>query len=557
MSDRIHAIFAALCLGLLASMAHADGKAFSVSARPPTMPDQRAMIVWDGSVETLLIDTTIEGADGAAAWVVPVPGAPEVFEVEAGLFPTLQVVMQPRLLDSRNGATAAVILCWMALIILGAAAARCRGGLGCFALSFVLVLGVLGVGLLMPALGTPRGLGPVSTPGDASVVVSRERVGLYEVAVLQSDEAGGIAEWLDSAGFQVDAAAREAIAEYAAEGWYFVASKLAPASGSGATAIAPHPLGLRFVATEAVYPMRLTGTQDRDLRVDLFVFGDQMAGAHGFAVERCAELEWLPQQEGDGQSWRQPAKQHRWPSERVAVGQPQLHALLVGKATTGTWLAATLTPGDMGRDVSLSWVEPRLQGNTVISRRYAAARAWKTWAGALLFGSVVIFFCWGKETPRKRVSRIAVGGLLVVPIMAGVGVFLTDRGVRTTSTESPMYLLMTHQDIRGELSDRLYERAETDSAWARQLTPAEAERIVREQLTEVASSSLGRHAEPWQNTILGIPMREAVEPGGYRIWHDEVGVWYSCYDLAGQETAERIWSIPEKPAEPIPDSTGG
>lgn len=47
----------------------------------------------------------------------------------------------------------------------------------------------------------------------------------------------------------------------------------------------------------------------------------------------------------------------------------------------------------------------------------------------------------------------------------------------------------------------------------------------------------------WQNPILGIPMREAAEPGGYRLWHDETGVWYAYYDLAGQETAIRIWSV--------------
>jgi hypothetical protein len=544
-------------LGLLCPGALADGKAFTLAARQPTMPDQRAMIVWDGSVETLLIDTTIEGADGAAAWVVPVPGAPEVLEVEAGLFPTLQVVMQPRLLDSRNGAAAAVILCWMALIILGAAAARSRGGHGCFALSLVLVLGVLGVGLLMPALGTPRGLGPVTAPGDASVVVSRERVGLYEVAVLQSDEAGGIVEWLDAAGFQVDSAAREAIAEYAAEGWYFVASKLAPLSGGGASAIAPHPLGLRFAATKAVYPMRLTGTQNRDLRVDLFVFGEQMAGADGFAVERCAELEWLPREGVDVQGWRQPVRPRYRPSESIALGQPQLRALLVGNATTATWLAATLTPGDMARDVTLSWVEPRLQGNTVISRRYAAARAWKTWAGALLLGSVVIFFCWGEETPRRRVSRIAVAVLLVAPTAAGVGVFLTDRGVRTRSTESPMSVMMSHQFVGDELLCLLFERGDADPAWERELTPAQAEQFAREQWPEAARRAYPRQADPWQNAILGIPMREAAEPGGYRIWHDEVGVWYAYYDLAGQETAARIWSLPDPAANQIPDEPGG
>ncbi len=47
-------------------------------------------------------------------------------------------------------------------------------------------------------------------------------------------------------------------------------------------------------------------------------------------------------------------------------------------------------------------------------------------------------------------------------------------------------------------------------------------------------------------------MREAAEPGGYRIWHDEAGVWYAFYDLAGHEIAEQIWSV--KPAKQVPDS---
>ncbi|MBK7403796.1 MAG: DUF2330 domain-containing protein [Phycisphaerales bacterium] len=340
------------CLALLPQpAARADGKAFSISTLPPTMPDQRALIVWDGATETLAIDTTIEGPDAATAWVVPVPAEPEVFEVDPGLFPTLQFVFQPRVIDSAPMRLNSVILVWIACMLFLAAwvSAKNRPGLS-RSLSVILVLGAMGLGTLMllPALGKPRGLASAPLAEPESPLVARRQVGLYDVATLHGPDAGGIVSWLAAQGFPIDAPSRKAIDAYVADGWWFVASRLTPpaeAHASDTAPLAPHPLGLRFAAPKAVYPMRLTGAQGRDLRVDLFLFADQMARTPGFQIRRCAAAELLPPRDTSDDR-RIPRAYRPRPSENVLVGQEQLRAL-VNQLPTATRLSATLTPAQM------------------------------------------------------------------------------------------------------------------------------------------------------------------------------------------------------------------
>ncbi|MCA9283642.1 MAG: DUF2330 domain-containing protein, partial [Phycisphaerales bacterium] len=84
-------VAAALALLAVAATAVADGKFFGPErAVSPTIPDQRALIVWDLTHETLVIDTAVNGDATDLAWIVPVPAVPEITEVGPGLFPTLE-----------------------------------------------------------------------------------------------------------------------------------------------------------------------------------------------------------------------------------------------------------------------------------------------------------------------------------------------------------------------------------------------------------------------------------------------------------------------------------
>ena len=540
-------------LGLLVPSALADGKAFSTLTLQPTMPDQRAMIVWDGSVQTLLIDTTIEGADAATAWVVPVPAEPKVFAVDRGVFPTLQTIFQPQVRDGGGDAPTIFGLLFLTGSVLLAAYARRYEGWGCLAAAALLFLACLSVLALLPALGTARSSGAAQSVADASPLISREQIGLYDVSILHGPEAQGIIAWLEVEGFAIDQASREAIAAYVAEDWWFVASTLITSEtgtlggdgdggeDGGSRVFSPHPLGLRFAASGPIYPMRLTGTQDRDLRVDLFVFSSQMATASGFSVRRCGEVRMFPKPElSEADIW-QGNREHWRPSHQVVVGQVQLREL-VDQATIATWLTATLSPAEMGRDVSLVMKPATLQGNRVISQRLAKGRALVAWAAAVLVGSLVFCGVWRKGTPARVVVGVAFIALVMAPIVFAGGVWLADRGVAIRRTISTWDVRGGHQQLLLLSSDSLAARIQGNPAWAITLTPAVAEVVIRESLHTLVPEAFDQPLGEWQNPILGIPMREVAEPGGYRIWHDEAGVWYAYYDLAGRETVIRIWS---------------
>lgn len=540
-----------LCVALLSpSAAFADGKAFSISTLPPTMPDQRALIVWDGATETLAIDTTIEGPDAATAWVVPVPAEPELFEIDPGLFPTVQFVFQPRVIDSPPAGLNAAILFLIACMLFLAAWVRAAALPGFNrGLSLVLIVGAMGLGtlLLMPALGKPRGLASTPLANPDSPLVSRRQVGRYDVAILHGPEAGGITSWLTTEGFPIDEASRGAIDAYVADGWWFVASRLSPPSEalSGSSgSITPHPLGLRFAAPSAVYPMRLTGTQESSLRVDLFVFADQMASAPGFRARRCAEAELLPPLE-TGDTWRAPPLSKPRPSERVLVGHEQLRGL-VHQLGTATRLSATLSPGQMGRDIWLEWSPPRPIGNSVITTARAIGRATTTWSVLLVAGSLVMLITWRRTTPAHVVSRIALVSMVALPAGAATLVWAFESGVRS---HTPSVVAYRSQDGLGELGWQLQymleKRIEADPMWSAGLDPVSAEQACRALLSSARRELMDEPAGEWRNELLGVPMREAREPGAYRIWHDDHSVWYAYYDLAGQETASRLWKRPE------------
>ena len=82
----------------LAAVAWADGIVVPSQAavKPARTPDQRALLRYDNGIETLVIETTVEGDGRDFAWIVPLPAAPKIEESTAGLFPTLDALCGPR-----------------------------------------------------------------------------------------------------------------------------------------------------------------------------------------------------------------------------------------------------------------------------------------------------------------------------------------------------------------------------------------------------------------------------------------------------------------------------
>ena len=196
---------------------------------------------------------------------------------------------------------------------------------------------VLFFGLALILLMIPRS----QSVGNGVTVVSRGQTGSYETATLQSIDAGALLSWLEQNGFKVAPEVRAGIEEYVRDGWVFAAARLKP-GGSGGRA---HPLSFEF-DTEAppVYPMRLTGTQDRALSLRLFVLSDRRARCDALPAESCYETGPAEYPRGYG----------RDEDEVRLIGQPEL-LRIAGGATVLTTLRGKLEPAQMRSDLRLGF----------------------------------------------------------------------------------------------------------------------------------------------------------------------------------------------------------
>ncbi|MBN8597365.1 MAG: DUF2330 domain-containing protein [Planctomycetes bacterium] len=358
------AIFAIV---LCSARACADGKVFASHAAPAEIPDQSALICFDGKTETLAIETRFIAKGKDFAWVVPLPARPEIRAGTPGMFPTLRAMFLPRMWEL-EGAGVLIGL----LVILGVSVGLGMLGAGENA-ARVAVWGILGwlflTGCLLTSLGSARSAG--AGGGSGVAVLKRAVIGDFNVSVVESVDAGAMKEWLATNGFQSTAQADAAIGNYVKHGWVFVVSKLRR-SFDEARMSAPTPLIFTFETSRPVYPMQLTGAgATTPLKLELFVFGRAFAFGPGFESVRRAEVS-VPD---DGPTFSRGGTGH------VQVTHSLLKELL-GKATHATRLRRTLSPSQMDRDIEIEFRDAAMRGNTVASR--AAA-----WQSAIAMGLAV------------------------------------------------------------------------------------------------------------------------------------------------------------------------
>jgi len=213
-----HHLPAAFCVAALLALApvlaHACGIPFEAR-----ITYERALLIVDGERQQLITSVDLSEANPAAAVIFPIPGEPQVDQPPGGdaLFAYLQEATRPEVRREQR-------LVW-----------RSDGD---------------GAG----------------AAGGGSALLGRETLGGYDVARL-AGESGAVLAWLDQNGYQLPPAAAPILAAYAAEGWRFVAVKLADAAPNGSLA----PLRISYQAERALYPMRLGALSDRPVAVDLYV----------------------------------------------------------------------------------------------------------------------------------------------------------------------------------------------------------------------------------------------------------------------------------------------
>ena len=465
-----------LLLGLLWLLnanqyAVADGKVFG---RPEVLakveiPNQQALISYHDGKECLVIETAFLGEGTNFAWVVPLPSEPVVRSVDVGFFSALQKAFRPRLVHYvRHYYISVLFVCglaflawqslkdeavwlkdlplclllsagvglisksfWLGLVTLVfVVAARLFirstvsftivvlfGMLWAFWITVFFDAGNLGLITYMGTDASSEG----SVPNEVTVL-SVQRAGIFESTIIRGANPRAILVWLEQHGFEAPKSIEQVVRDYVNRGWVFVASRATREKGkNGLSAL--HPLSFTFATPVPVYPLMLTGVDNGECAIDLYIFGDRRANASHFKPVRCdliadnmpdtAEKRW--------QSWLRIAN-----SEVLGC---------VGKASVGTKLSAKVSANEMKEDAVITWRGFSSHGDTVYSQTGAALVGLNFAVTASVLGWLLIGLCRGGWGVDEKFIRRWRGFVILGAIIFGLVVFwlLPKVGIQQVS----------------------------------------------------------------------------------------------------------------------------
>ena len=271
----------------------ADGAFYWTESIPPEIPYQRALLLFNGSQETLVVQSKYRLSSSATedfGWVVPVPSAPELASVELDqaedLFFGLSQTSAPTvtrysdclypiaslwLMIAPVAGVLVLLLLLASLVIRPLQPVRNAWKQVAGISVFLLLTSAAGWFLLAFSGGAMAGV-------DSVDVIREEQVGIYHVQVVRAGEAGDLIQWLNENRFQFDDDDVRVFDGYVGRGWCFVVARVDPSHNTGRrqslTQGLVAPLILRFEADAPVYPLALTATAGHDTQVLLYVLGE-------------------------------------------------------------------------------------------------------------------------------------------------------------------------------------------------------------------------------------------------------------------------------------------
>jgi len=514
-----------LLLLFLPLAALADGMVVPTVAYPAkiTIPDQRALICYSNGTERLVIETRFTGAGTNFAWVVPLPGQPVIEEATTGLFPTLQYLFRPKIVHAVPQYYIGILFALGFVYLLRLAAKSVSNA---FTIAVVLLLLVILAALLLPALSAAKTAGMSSVSSEQPVsILDRKLVGIFETTTITSHDAKALQTWLSQNGFAVPTNAEPVIASYVKDGWVFVATKVRRDQPDNETST-PHPLSFTFKTDKPVYPMRLTGVDNRLLSVELYVFGLDRAEASHFKVERCTHPNY-PQPPHLYDNWFDDWRHSS--SEIPDIVHPLLRKWVVG-SPVATKLTATLSRAAMRNDVWINWTPFCETRNRFFSWQGALTTAlnWGTGlsAAGLLTVCLLAFFNEVHKTKFPRRVRIV---MVTSIILTGLFyLFLPKTEVRVVG--------YYHDDIKEHHLALEYVYANRGGR-----TIAET-RTDLGKLISTSSTNAMWHENlvNFDNYLVGGQIREEDSPGNYTIRETNGQLEFVSYDA---QAAEHIQTL--------------
>ncbi len=274
-------IFCGICAG--------DGKFFYISdLKVPKTPYQRAVIFYDGSVETLIVQSKyfLEGEKPPEklGWVMPVPNNPEIASMPAvfsdKLFFNLGFRSRPDVIRYSHTllmALFSILLVSGLIFIIAGFSQKFRSlfstkikpkNLSITGLLFC-VVSLFFYGFLLPALAT-AGIHGVS-------IIKSEICGVHDIKVIKAETGGGLISWLNENSFSFNTEDEVVFEKYIKDDWCFVVSLIE--SKNVETELQDiglvDPLILRFRSEKPVYPLSLTSTAGSDTEILLYLASDK------------------------------------------------------------------------------------------------------------------------------------------------------------------------------------------------------------------------------------------------------------------------------------------
>ncbi|HIJ72204.1 MAG TPA: DUF2330 domain-containing protein [Planctomycetes bacterium] len=518
------------CVALMPREVYADGKYFPERAYkiPPTIPSQRAVLVYKEGTETLIIESALEGQGIEFGWIIPLPEKPTKFEeASPGFIKTLSLTIQPEIVhDLTSGifvaCVIAVFVTLLFLIVIAPEPQKPRR-YSVLEILVVFVIVLLLLSILMPTMGGHaggRGVSGIFINIPGIEIHDIEEIGNFEVTVLEADSTSALDVWLSVNGFAgLSENDKIIVFDYIESGWYFVAAKLRR-EGSGYSR--PHPIAMTFRSGKPLYPIRLTSQVGSDVYLELFVIAEKKATASNLTLELCDDYSFDP---GAGQNFRG----KKLPGFvgnvfRQNIGHPNANHLMWDGCVLSK-LCATLNPTQMRKDILLE-----LKSGSPFQKHYYSRR------GAIGTGLINCLGWWcvsiailtatfykrikGENGSKFALVRIAIPTALVSLLLWGI----TYAAVPKIEVET--------KGGRNRLIDRLYERATVfmeKEAIARGYSYFEgaSKSEVEEIIEDYCKFTVRR------NRYTKEKVKQEDSPGNYTIFENERGVVLRTYSREG------------------------
>jgi hypothetical protein len=563
---RIHRLFLTFLFFLLPLSALADGMIVPTIAFPAKieMPGQQVLIHFTNGTERLVIETHFVGAGTNFAWIVPLPSKPVIEEASAGLFPTLDYILRPEIIHYVPAHYAAILaLTWLfyllffvrptgrmnlldvtacILVVIGVVVSNLeRAGSGLVILESILFVDLLVITVLirfwkrfsvftsavlifflaiqfaavLPALSASRAksMGTSSSAENVSIL-GRQIIGVFETTTIASRDTKALQTWLRNNGFVIPENSDSTIENYVKQNWIFVAVKIHRDKTDTATST-PQPLSFTFKTEKAVYPMQLTGLNNRPLTVQLFVFGQTRANAAHFKVASCARPAYPP----SSNYW------FYWKPDQPQIIHPLLQKWVNGSAVV-TKLVGTLTPEQMREDVQINWTPFSAKRERFFSRADAETEALNWGAGIFAAGLCATFIYARRKKDWREPSLKIVGIFAIFGIALAGAIYLAlpKTDVRLVKGFSEQ-MKMSHLQLQIALNDA---------------NSSDLNNLCLTAASLLAAPTNDLEWTHWDNCYLGGRIHEEDSPGNYILRGTNGHVEFVTFDANGAEHAQAL-----------------